>query len=126
MRYPRKSPTEIHGCGKLAIISNEQNLFYASANTLTMRLLIWAREKAGSIFLQRKVSEKQLSCLTEVIPITSLVSTNLESVEVGRIEKEIAEALGLNSLPDAIAKKVAEYWAEKRALRYNKMENHIT
>lgn len=37
-----------------------------------------------------------------------------ESIEVGRIEKEIAEALGLNSLPDAIAKNVVDYWVEKR------------
>jgi hypothetical protein len=37
-----------------------------------------------------------------------------ESIEVGRIEKEIAEALGLNSLPDAIAINVVEHWVEKR------------
>ena len=37
-----------------------------------------------------------------------------ESIEVGRIENEIAEALGLNSLPGAIAKNVVEYWVEKR------------
>jgi hypothetical protein len=37
-----------------------------------------------------------------------------ESIELGRIEREIAEALGLNSLPDVITKNVVEYWVEKR------------
>jgi hypothetical protein len=37
-----------------------------------------------------------------------------ESLENKKIEEEIASALGVQSLPAAIAKDAVEYWVEKR------------
>ena len=37
-----------------------------------------------------------------------------ESLGNSMIEEEVASALGIKSLPDAIAKDAVEYWVEKR------------
>ena len=55
-----------------------------------MRLWIWVREKAESIFLQRKVRERQM-VFDKGYPYGDIHVYELrESIEVGRIEKEIA------------------------------------
>ena len=37
-----------------------------------------------------------------------------ESLENNKIEEEVASALGIKSLPEAIAKDAVAYWVEKR------------
>jgi hypothetical protein len=55
-----------------------------------MRLWIWIRETAESIFLQRKVRERQM-VFDKGYPYGDIHVYELrESIEVGRIEKEIA------------------------------------